>query len=66
MFPNDCCSTSDLRVSIWGGWQVMSNQEAVDCIKNVKYARSAAKHLAEEAVARRSSDDISVIVVKFQ
>lgn len=44
----------------------MSNQEAVDCIKNVKYARSAAKHLAEEAVARRSSDDISVIVVKFQ
>ncbi|KAM7492570.1 hypothetical protein LguiA_035491 [Lonicera macranthoides] len=49
-----------------GIWKVMSNQEAVDCIKNVKDARSAAKCLAEEAVARRSSDDISVIVVKFQ
>jgi protein phosphatase 1L len=49
-----------------GIWKVMSNQEAVDCIKNIKDARSAAKHLAEEAVARRSSDDISCVVVKFQ
>ncbi|XP_016685159.1 probable protein phosphatase 2C 39 [Gossypium hirsutum] len=40
-----------------GLWKVMSNQEAVDAIKGIKDARSAAKHLTE--------DDISIIVVKF-
>ncbi|KAF7836701.1 putative protein phosphatase 2C 39 [Senna tora] len=48
-----------------GLWKVMTNQEAVDCIKDIKEARSAAKHLTEEALNRRSSDDISCIVVKF-
>lgn len=47
-------------------WQVMTNQEAVDSARHViKDARSAAKHLTEEALARGSTDDISVIVVKF-
>ncbi|WCJ32193.1 Protein phosphatase 2C family protein [Euphorbia peplus] len=49
-----------------GLWKVMSNQEAADAIKNMKDARSAAKRLSEEALNRRSSDDISIIVVKFQ
>ncbi|MFS7992483.1 putative protein-serine/threonine phosphatase [Helianthus anomalus] len=49
-----------------GIWKVMSNQEAVDCIKNVKDARAAAKQLNEEALARKSTDDISCIVVRFQ
>ncbi|CAK7327769.1 unnamed protein product [Dovyalis caffra] len=49
-----------------GLWKVMSNQEAVDAIKDIKDARSAAKRLTEEALNRRSSDDISCIVVKFQ
>lgn len=43
----------------------MSNQEATDAIKHVKDPRSAAKHLTEEALARKSSDDISVVVVRF-
>ncbi|KAL2331405.1 hypothetical protein Fmac_018986 [Flemingia macrophylla] len=49
-----------------GLWKVMSNQEAVDCIRNIKDARSSAKRLTEEAVNRKSKDDISCIVVKFQ
>lgn len=49
-----------------GLWKVMSNQEAVDCIKNMKDAKAAAKHLSEVAIARKSKDDISCIVVKFQ
>ncbi|CAN7117552.1 unnamed protein product [Brassica rapa subsp. narinosa] len=49
-----------------GLWKVMSNQEAVDSVKGIKDAKSAAKRLAEEAVARKSSDDISVVVVRFQ
>lgn len=49
-----------------GLWTVMSNQEAVDSIKNIKDAASAAKHLIEEALSRKSRDDISCIVVKFQ
>ncbi|KAF9588188.1 hypothetical protein IFM89_008202 [Coptis chinensis] len=46
-----------------GLWKVMSNQEAVDSIRNKKDAQSAAKHLTEEAVSRKSKDDISCIVV---
>ncbi|XP_050247610.1 probable protein phosphatase 2C 39 isoform X1 [Quercus robur] len=49
-----------------GLWKVMSNQEAVDCIRQIKDARSAAKHLTEEALNRKSTDDISCVVVRFQ
>lgn len=49
-----------------GLWTVMSNQEAVDAIKNTKDAEAAAKQLTEEALLRKSRDDISCIVVKFQ
>ncbi|KAL0928079.1 hypothetical protein M5K25_002317 [Dendrobium thyrsiflorum] len=48
-----------------GLWKVMSNQEVVDAIKGIKDPQSAAKHLTEEALARKSKDDISCIVVKF-
>ncbi|CAN1230901.1 Probable protein phosphatase 2C 58 [Linum perenne] len=49
-----------------GVWKVMSNQEAVDSIKTVKDAKTAAHQLIEEALARKSKDDISCIVVRFQ
>ncbi|XP_062152711.1 probable protein phosphatase 2C 58 [Alnus glutinosa] len=49
-----------------GIWKVLSNEDAVNCIKHIKDAQSAAKHLIEEAVSRKSKDDISCIVVKFQ
>ncbi|XVF02032.1 hypothetical protein REPUB_Repub04eG0141300 [Reevesia pubescens] len=48
-----------------GIWKVMSNQEAVDTIKNTKDAQSAAKLLIEAAISRKSKDDISCIVVRF-
>ncbi|MQM09658.1 hypothetical protein Taro_042535 [Colocasia esculenta] len=44
-----------------GLWKVMSNQEAVDSIKSVKDPQTAAKHLTEEAVSKKSKDDISCI-----
>lgn len=44
----------------------MSNQEAVDCIKHIKDSHSAAKNLVEEALSRKSKDDISCIVVRFR
>ncbi|KAJ1387971.1 PPM-type phosphatase domain [Sesbania bispinosa] len=49
-----------------GIWKVMSNQEAVDSIRQIKDAQAAAKHLIEEAISKKSKDDISCIVVKFQ
>ncbi|XP_062105964.1 probable protein phosphatase 2C 58 isoform X1 [Humulus lupulus] len=49
-----------------GIWKVLSNQEAVDSIKNIKDAQAAAKRLIGEAVNRNSKDDISCIVVKLQ
>ncbi|XP_057792564.1 probable protein phosphatase 2C 58 isoform X1 [Salvia miltiorrhiza] len=49
-----------------GLWKVMSNQEAVDSIKTIKDPHAAAKHLIDEALSRKSKDDISCIVVRFQ
>lgn len=49
-----------------GIWKVMTNQEAVDCIKEMKDAKTGAKQLTQEALNRNSSDDISCIVGKFQ
>ncbi|MBA0776482.1 hypothetical protein Gotri_011469, partial [Gossypium trilobum] len=40
---------------------ILASDEAVDAIKGIKDARSAAKHLTEEAVKRNSKDDISII-----
>lgn len=48
-----------------GLWKVMSNQEVVDAIRNIEDPQVAAKHLTEEALKRKSKDDISCIVVKF-
>ncbi|XP_019173307.1 PREDICTED: probable protein phosphatase 2C 9 [Ipomoea nil] len=48
-----------------GLWKVMSNQDAVDIVKNIKDPQKAAKQLAMEALNLESKDDISCIVVKF-
>ncbi|CAA6662392.1 unnamed protein product [Spirodela intermedia] len=49
-----------------GLWKVMKNQEAVDIVKSVKDPRAAAKRLTTEALARKSKDDISCIVIRFR
>ncbi|KAK4342074.1 hypothetical protein RND71_037890 [Anisodus tanguticus] len=59
-------NTEFLILASDGVWKVLSNQEAADCIKNIKDARSAAKHLNEQALAKGSTDDISCVVVRFQ
>lgn len=46
--------------------QVMSNQEACDCIKEMAMdAQKASEELIKEALSRESYDDISCIVVTF-
>lgn len=45
--------------------QVMSNQEAYDFIEEFDDAQEAAEELIEEALSRKSCDDISSIVVVF-
>ncbi|KAI9178143.1 hypothetical protein LWI28_023218 [Acer negundo] len=47
-----------------GIWKVMSNQQAVDSIKHIKDAQSAAKHLIEEAVTRKKADSICTLLFK--
>jgi len=49
-----------------GLWKVMKNQEAVDLVRKIKDPQVAAKCLTENAVLRKSKDDISCIVVRFQ
>ncbi|KAK4483725.1 hypothetical protein RD792_010927, partial [Penstemon davidsonii] len=48
-----------------GLWKVMSNQEAVDMVRSMKDPQAAAKRLTTEALARKSKDDISCIVIRF-
>lgn len=49
-----------------GLWKVMKNQEAVDLVKSIKDPQVAAKRLTTEALARKSKDDISCIVIRFR
>ncbi|KAH1107912.1 hypothetical protein J1N35_011680 [Gossypium stocksii] len=48
-----------------GLWKVMKNEEAVNLVKSVKDPQAAAKLLTTEALARKSKDDISCIVIRF-
>eukprot|EP00262_Sarcandra_glabra_P003442 TRINITY_DN14140_c0_g1_i1.p1 TRINITY_DN14140_c0_g1~~TRINITY_DN14140_c0_g1_i1.p1 ORF type:complete len:300 (-),score=37.18 TRINITY_DN14140_c0_g1_i1:390-1289(-) len=49
-----------------GLWKVMKNQEAVDLVKSIKDPQAASKRLTTEALARKSKDDISCIVIRFR
>eukprot|EP01018_Ginkgo_biloba_P009993 Gb_08517 [translate_table: standard] len=49
-----------------GLWKVMKNQEAVELVRNIKEPVVAATRLTDEALSRKSKDDISCIVVRFQ
>ncbi|KAJ1698040.1 hypothetical protein LUZ63_006552 [Rhynchospora breviuscula] len=49
-----------------GLWKVMKNQDAVNLVKSVKDPQVAAKRLTTEALARKSKDDISCIVIRFR
>ncbi|RZR94889.1 hypothetical protein BHM03_00023655 [Ensete ventricosum] len=44
---------------------VINNQEAVDLVKSIKDPQAAAKRLTTEALARKSKDDISCIMIRF-
>jgi len=61
------CKNLDLEKQHWPLYlsQVMTNQEACDCIKNVDGAQKASKKLVKEAKSLGSYDDISCIVIMF-
>lgn len=46
-------------------WDVCSDQEAVDLVRNVGEPVSAAKMLVDHALARFSTDNLSCMVVRF-
>ncbi|XP_024960585.1 probable protein phosphatase 2C 44 isoform X2 [Cynara cardunculus var. scolymus] len=48
-----------------GLWKVMANHEAIEMVKSIKDPLAAAKRLTTEALARKSKDDISCIVIRF-
>ncbi|XP_011094023.2 probable protein phosphatase 2C 44 [Sesamum indicum] len=58
-------STQFVILASDGLWKVMSNQEAVDMVRPIKDPQAAAKRLTTEALARKSKDDISCIVIRF-
>ena len=46
-------------------WDVCSDQEAVDLIRNVADPQEASKLLVEHSLARFSTDNLSVMIVRF-
>jgi len=48
-----------------GLWDVCSDQEAVDLIRNVRDPQQASKMLVDYALARFSTDNLSVMIVRF-
>lgn len=58
-------STQFVILASDGLWKVMNNQEAVDIAKGIKDPQAAAKRLTTEALARKSKDDISCVVIRF-
>ncbi|PYI17657.1 PP2C-domain-containing protein [Aspergillus japonicus CBS 114.51] len=48
-----------------GLWDVCSDQEAVDLIRNVPDAQEASKILVDHALARFSTDNLSCMVIRF-
>lgn len=46
-------------------WDVCSDQEAVDLIRNVTDPQEASKLLVDHALARFSTDNLSVMIVRF-
>ncbi|KAL5363382.1 phosphatase 2C-like domain-containing protein [Aspergillus floccosus] len=48
-----------------GLWDVCSDQEAVDLVRNVADAQEASKILVDHALARFSTDNLSCMVIRF-
>ncbi|KAM0722804.1 hypothetical protein Q7P37_002246 [Cladosporium fusiforme] len=48
-----------------GLWDVCSDQEAVDLIRNIQDPQAASKVLVDHALARFSTDNLSCMVVRF-
>ena len=46
-------------------WDVCSDQEAVDLIRNITDPQEASKLLVDHALARFSTDNLSVMIVRF-
>ncbi|XP_019056187.1 PREDICTED: probable protein phosphatase 2C 62 [Nelumbo nucifera] len=61
--PSKCFLGNIIKINAFV--QVISNQEAVDCIRDMNDSQEAAEQLIEEALSRNSRDDISCIVVSF-
>ncbi|KAF2161280.1 hypothetical protein M409DRAFT_59280 [Zasmidium cellare ATCC 36951] len=48
-----------------GLWDVCSDQEAVDLVRNVQDPQTASKNLVDHALARFSTDNLSCMIVRF-
>ncbi|KAK7530696.1 protein phosphatase-like protein 2C [Phyllosticta citribraziliensis] len=48
-----------------GLWDVCSDQEAVDLVRNIKDPQAASKTLVDHALARFSTDNLSCMIVRF-
>lgn len=57
---------SFLIVACDGLWDVVDDQDAVDLIRDIQDPQEASQHLLQHALSNFSTDNTSVMVVKFQ
>lgn len=53
------------RLTLSQLWDVCSDQEAVDLVRNVQDPQAASKVLVDHALARFSTDNLSCMIVRF-
>ncbi len=47
-------------------WDVLEDQEAVDLVRGTRDAMEAAQKLLNEAQVRKTSDNVTVLVIRLQ
>ncbi|KAH9847145.1 protein serine/threonine phosphatase 2C [Lenzites betulinus] len=55
-----------LIIACDGLWDVLEDQEAVDLVRHTQDAMEAAQRLLDEATRRKTSDNVTVLVVRLQ
>jgi protein phosphatase PTC1 len=52
-------------VIIWQVWDILSDQEAVDIVSPIADAQEAASFLVQYALQNGSTDNLSVMLIRF-
>ena len=59
-------SSTTLLIFVLQLWDVITDQSAIELIREVEDAQEASKKLMQHALDQRTSDNVTVVVIKFK